>query len=180
LTDSTLELLTLHGLYDHTSALAESQRRQYMAARLHAPVESTAYLIFELIGSPDHGLPESLEDEDRQALLNGLVAQCPELAPAPQMLEAPVYAAYAMFDAQNAVRLHRLATKPWRSGGSWTRRFAAARSCICIRNAATGSTCRSGRTCSIRNCRKNMARCGHRPMSGCSRPICRSNGPGRC
>jgi hypothetical protein len=109
LTDATLELLTLHGLHDHTSALAESQRRQYMAARLHAPVESTAYLIFELIGSPDHGLPESLEDEDRQALLAGLVAQCPELAPAPQMIEAPVYAAYAMFDAQNAVRLHRLA-----------------------------------------------------------------------
>lgn len=109
LTDATLELATLHGLHEHTSALADSQRRQAMAARLYPPVESTAYLIFELIGSTDHGLPESLDDEDRRALLAGLVAQCPALAPAPQMLDAPVYAAYAMFDAQNAVRLHRLA-----------------------------------------------------------------------
>lgn len=109
LTDATLDLLTLHGLYDHISALADSQRRQLLAARLYPPVESTAYLIFELIGSPEPGLPESLEQEARQALLAGLVAQCPELAPAAQMLEVPVYAAYAMFDAQNAVRLHRLA-----------------------------------------------------------------------
>ncbi len=109
LTDATLDLLTLHGLNDHLSSLAESQRRPAIAARLHPPVESTAFLLFELIGSPDPGLPESLEETDRQALLEGLVAQCGELAPAPQMLEAPVYAAYAMFDAQNAVRLHRLA-----------------------------------------------------------------------
>ena len=37
------------------------------------------------------------------------MAQCPEIALAPNMLEVPVYAAYGMFDAQNAVRLHRLA-----------------------------------------------------------------------
>ncbi len=43
------------------------------------------------------------------AILEGLRAQCSELASAPHMLEAPVYAAYAMFDAQNALRLHRLA-----------------------------------------------------------------------
>jgi hypothetical protein len=109
LTDATLDLLTLHSLYEHISALADSQRRHPLASRLYPPVESTAYLIFELIGSPDSGLPESLDDADRQALLEGLVAQCPDLAPAAQMLEAPVYAAYAMFDAQNAVRLHRLA-----------------------------------------------------------------------
>ncbi|HJU04562.1 MAG TPA: hypothetical protein VJ692_05370 [Nitrospiraceae bacterium] len=109
LTDATLDLLTLHALNDHISSLADSQRRQAIAARLHPPVESTAYLIFELIGSPESGLPDSLEEDDRQALVAGLVAQCAELASAPQMLEAPVYAAYAMFDAQNAVRLHRLA-----------------------------------------------------------------------
>lgn len=109
LTDATLDLLTLHGLYQHISALADSQRRQPLAARLYPPVESTAYLLFELIGLPEPGLPDSLEEEDRRELLTGLVAQCPELASAPQMLEAPVYAAYAMFDAQNAVRLHRLA-----------------------------------------------------------------------
>jgi len=109
LTDATLDLLSLHELNAHISAIADSQRRQPIAARLHPPVEATAYLVFELISSPDSGLPDSLEDEDRQGLLAGLVAQCPELAPAPHMIEAPVYAAYAMFDAQNAVRLHRLA-----------------------------------------------------------------------
>ncbi|OQW62650.1 MAG: hypothetical protein A4S17_01280 [Proteobacteria bacterium HN_bin10] len=109
LTDATLDLFTLHNLFDHTSSLAETSRRHPLAHRLHAPVESTAYLLFELMGSPEPGLPESLDDEDRRLLLAGLVAQCPELASAPHMLEAPVFAAYAMFDAQNAVRLHRLA-----------------------------------------------------------------------
>lgn len=109
LTDTTLDLLTLHTLNEHLSALAESQRRPPIAARLHPPVESTAFLLFELIGSPDPGLPGSLEESDRQALIAGLVDQCGELALAPHMLEAPVYAACAMFDAQNAVRLHRLA-----------------------------------------------------------------------
>lgn len=109
LTDATLDLLTLHGLHEHITALAQSRRRQAIATRLHPPVESTAYLIFEVIGSPDPGLPEIIEENDRQQLLEGLMAQCGELAPAPHMLEAPVYAAYAMFDAQNAVRLHRLA-----------------------------------------------------------------------
>ncbi len=109
LTDATLEMLTLQGLNDHLTALADSQRPQPIAARLYPAVESTAYLIFEVIGSPEPGLPESLDEQDRRALLEGLVAQCAELAPAPHMLEAPVYAAYALFDAQNAVRLHRLA-----------------------------------------------------------------------
>ena len=109
LTDATLERLTLHELNSHIASLADSQRRQTIAARLHPPVESTAYLMFEVIGSPDSGLPDAIEEEDRDALLKGLMAQCPELAVAPHMLEAPVYAAYAMFDAQNAVRLHRLA-----------------------------------------------------------------------
>jgi hypothetical protein len=109
LTDSTLEPLSLQGLNDHLSTVADSQRATSIAARLYPPVESTAFLFFELIGVPDSGLPDSLEDRHRRALLEGLVAQCPELALAPDMIEAPVYAAYAMFDAQNAVRLHRLA-----------------------------------------------------------------------
>jgi hypothetical protein len=109
LTDSTLEPLSLQGLNDHLSTVVDSQRATSIAARLYPPVESTAFLFFELIGVPDSGLPDSLEDRHRRALLEGLVAQCPELALAPGMIEAPVYAAYAMFDAQNAVRLHRLA-----------------------------------------------------------------------
>ena len=109
LTDTTFDFLTLQKLHEHISNMANSQRRQPIAARLHPPVESTAFLLFELIGAPDSSLPETLEEHDRDALIHGLVAQCSDIAPAPHMLEAPVYAAYAMFDAQNAVRLHRLA-----------------------------------------------------------------------
>ncbi|RMH05782.1 MAG: hypothetical protein D6704_08705 [Nitrospirae bacterium] len=109
LTDTTLDFLTLQKLHEHLTAIAGSQRRQPIAARLHPPVESTAFLFFELIGASESSLPEYVEDHDREALLHGLVVQCPEIAPAPHMLEVPAYAAYAMFDAQNAVRLHRLA-----------------------------------------------------------------------
>ncbi len=109
LTDSTLEPFSLQGLNNHLGSVADSQRTTSIAARLYPPVESTAFLFFELIGMPDSGLPDALEDRHRRALLEGLVEQCPELALGPDMLEAPVYAAYAMFDAQNAVRLHRLA-----------------------------------------------------------------------
>ena len=109
LTDTTLDFLNLQKLHEHITSLASSQRRQPIAARLHPPVESTAFLFFEIIGARDTDLPESLKEEDCQALIQGIVAQCPEVAPAPNMLEAPSYAAYAMFDAQNAVRLHRLA-----------------------------------------------------------------------
>lgn len=109
LTDATLEVLTLQGLNEHLTSIADSQRTPPIAARLYPPVENTAFLIFQLIGMPDPALPESLEDHQRQALLEGLVEQCSELALASDMLEAPVYASYALFDAQNAVRLHRLA-----------------------------------------------------------------------
>jgi hypothetical protein len=109
LTDATLEALSLQTLNEHLSTVAESQRGRSIAARLYPPVENTAFLFFELIGVPDAGLPDSLEDPHRRALLEGLVEQCPELALAPDTIEAPVYAAYAMFDAQNAVRLHHLA-----------------------------------------------------------------------
>ena len=93
LTDSTLEPLSLQGLNDHLSMVVDSARATSIAARLYPPVESTAFLFFELIGVPDSGLPDSLEDRHRRALLEGLAAQCPELALAPDMIEAPVYAA---------------------------------------------------------------------------------------
>ncbi len=109
LTDTTFDFLTLQKLHDHLSSMANSQRRQPIVARLHPPVESTAYLLFELIGAGDSSLPETLDESDRESLLKGLFDQCPDIALAPHMLEAPVHAAYAMFDAQNAVRLHRLA-----------------------------------------------------------------------
>ena len=109
LTDATLDLLSLQALHDHLTLLSDSQRPQPVAARLHPPVENTAFLLFELIGTTEPGLPEDMEEADRRGLLNGLAEQCGELALAPHMLDAPVYAAYAMFDAQNAVRLHRLA-----------------------------------------------------------------------
>lgn len=109
LTDTTLDFLTLQQLHEHLSCMAGSQRRQPITARLHPPVESTAFLLFELIGARDSSLPESIPDKEREILLQGLRAQCPEIALAPNMLEVPVYAAYGMFDAQNAVRLHRLA-----------------------------------------------------------------------
>ncbi|MBH0182749.1 MAG: hypothetical protein HP490_14040 [Nitrospira sp.] len=102
LTDATLE-------NDHLATVADSRRAPSVAARLLPPVENTAFLLFELIGAPDPGLPDSWEDRYRRAILEGLVEQCPELAHAPDTIDAPVYAAYAMFDAQNAVRLHHLA-----------------------------------------------------------------------
>ncbi|MBH0177369.1 MAG: hypothetical protein HP491_05770 [Nitrospira sp.] len=109
LTDATLEILNLQSLHDHLATVADSRRAPSVAARLLPPVENTAFLLFELIGAPDPGLPDSWEDRYRRAILEGLVEQCPELAHAPDTIDAPVYAAYAMFDAQNAVRLHHLA-----------------------------------------------------------------------
>ncbi|MCP9448717.1 MAG: hypothetical protein NNA21_01475 [Nitrospira sp.] len=109
LTDATLELLNLQSLHEHLATVAESRRAQTVAPRLLPPVENTAFLLFQLIGAPDPGLPDAWEHHHRRAVLEGLMEQCPELAEAPDTIEAPVYAAYAMFDAQNAVRLHHLA-----------------------------------------------------------------------
>lgn len=109
LTDATLDVLTLQAIHDHLTLLTDSQRPMPIAARLHPPVENTAFLIFELIGSSESGLSEELDEADRQGLLQGLVEQCSELAMVPHMPAPPVYAAYSLFDAQNAVRLHRLA-----------------------------------------------------------------------
>src|SRR5262249_2081381 len=126
--DATLEPLTLQSCNEHVNTVADSQRAQTIAARLYPPVENTAFLLFELIGAPDAELPDSLEDRHRRALSEGLVEQCPELAFAPDAIEAPVYAAYALFDAQNAVRLHRLADETaavWRDFGPLVRARAS-------------------------------------------------------
>ena len=96
LTDTTLDYLTLQKIHDHVSAMASAHRRQPVAARLHSPVESTAFFFYELIGAGDSSLPETLEEKDREALIQGLVGQCPEIALAPNSLEVPVYAAYAL------------------------------------------------------------------------------------
>ena len=80
LTDATLEGLTLQTLNEHLVSIADSQRTQAIASRLYPPVENTAFLFFQLIGMPDPGLPDSLEEPERRALLEGLVAQCAELA----------------------------------------------------------------------------------------------------
>src|SRR5437879_13754499 len=54
-------------------------------------------------------VPQELGPEEQDGLLQGLRAQCGDLASAPHLLEAPVYAAYAVFDAKNSVGLQRLA-----------------------------------------------------------------------
>ncbi|MEK6633852.1 MAG: hypothetical protein AABY94_11065, partial [Nitrospirota bacterium] len=61
LTDATLEPLNLQMLHDHLTSVADSERTQAMAARLYPPVENTAFLLFEIIGASDPGLPDSWE-----------------------------------------------------------------------------------------------------------------------
>jgi len=109
LTDSTIEQLTLQSLHAHVSSVFRPERWPPLAARLYLPVEHTVYLVFGARDEAEPILPEELAQADKEGLLNGLRAQCPDLAPAPHLLEAPVYAAYALFDAKNAVGLQRLA-----------------------------------------------------------------------
>jgi hypothetical protein len=109
LTDTTLDRLTLQGLHAHVTAIFRSERRPPLAARLHLPVEHTVYLVFGAQDESEPILPEQLAETDKEGLLNGLRAQCADLAPAPHLIETPAYAAYALFDAKNAVGLQRLA-----------------------------------------------------------------------
>jgi CheY-like chemotaxis protein len=60
------------------------------------------------------------------------------------------------------------------------RRLEASRCGLELIIAGTGCTCRSGRTFSIRNCRKIMDRCGPRRMCGSSRPTFQLNGREKC
>src|SRR3989441_7340955 len=95
--------------------------RSPFAARLHTPMEHTVYLMFGVREAGEPTVPQELGPEEQDGLLQGLRAQCGDLASAPHLLEAPVYAAYAVFDAKNSVGLQRLADETiavWRGRGS--------------------------------------------------------------
>jgi hypothetical protein len=109
LTDTTLERLTLQGLHAHVETVFNGTRGRPFAARLHTPMEHTVYLLFGVREAGEPAVPQELGPEEQEGLLQGLRAQCGDLAPAPHLLEAPVYAAYAVFDAKNSVGLQRLA-----------------------------------------------------------------------
>ncbi|TLY21595.1 MAG: hypothetical protein E6K68_05625 [Nitrospirae bacterium] len=109
LTDTTLERLSLQGLYAHVETVFNGTRSRPVAARLHTPMEHTVYLMFGVREEGEPTLPQELGPEEQEGVLQGLRAQCGDLAPAPHLLEAPVYAAYALFDAKNSVGLQRLA-----------------------------------------------------------------------
>src|SRR3989475_11313729 len=68
----------------------------------------SVYLLFGVREAGEPTVPQELGPEEQEGLLRGLRAQCGDLASAPHLLEAPVYAAYAVFDAKNSVGLQRL------------------------------------------------------------------------
>jgi len=109
LTDTTLERLSLQGLHAHVGTVFDGTRSRPFAARLHTPMEHTVYLMFGVREEGEPAVPQELGPEEQEGLLQGLRAQCGDLASAPHLLEAPVYAAYALFDAKNSVGLQRLA-----------------------------------------------------------------------
>ena len=109
LTDTTLERLSLQGLHAHVETVFSGPRSRPFAARLHTPIEHTVYLMFGVREAGEPTVPQELGPEEQEGLLRGLRAQCGDLASAPHLLEAPVYAAYALFDAKNSVGLQRLA-----------------------------------------------------------------------
>jgi len=121
LTDTTLERLTLQELHAHAGAVFGPGRSRPLAARLHVPVEHTVYLVFGVREAEGEApMPQELGPEEQAALLTGLREQCGDLAAAPHLLEAPVYAAYALFDAKNTGGLQRLADETiavWRELG---------------------------------------------------------------
>jgi hypothetical protein len=120
LTDTTLERLSLQELHAHAEAVLTGARRRPLAARLHAPVEHTVYLVFGVGDAAEAPVPPELGPEEQAGLLEGLRGQCADLAAAPHLLEAPVYAAYALFDAKNTGGLQRLADETiavWRELG---------------------------------------------------------------
>ncbi len=124
LTDTTLERLTLQGVHAHVGSLFDGTRSRPLAARLHVPVEHTVYLVFGVREEDEPPVPQELGAEEQEGLLRGLRAQCEDLAAAPHLLEAPVYAAYALFDAKNSGGLQRLADETiavWRELGSEVR-----------------------------------------------------------
>lgn len=121
LTDTTLERLTLQELHGRVGTLFGPGRSRPLAARLHVPVEHTVYLVFGVREAEGEApMPQELGPEEQAVLLEGLRGQCGDLAAAPHLLEAPVYAAYALFDAKNTGGLQRLADETiavWRELG---------------------------------------------------------------
>ena len=110
LTDTTFERLTLQDLHRHAGAMFGPGRGRPLAARLHVPLEHTVYLVFGVREAEgDVPMPQELGPDEQAELLAGLRGQCADLAAAPHLLEAPVYAAYALFDAKNTGGLQRLA-----------------------------------------------------------------------
>jgi hypothetical protein len=98
----------------------ERGRNRPLAARLHTPVEHTVYLVFGVREAEEAPVPQELGPDEQAGLLEGLRGQCADLAAAPHLLEAPVYAAYALFDAKNSGGLQRLADETiavWRELG---------------------------------------------------------------
>jgi hypothetical protein len=107
-------------VHAHVGSLFDRARSRPLAARLHVPVEHTVYLVFGVREEDEPPVPQELGAEEQEGLLRGLRAQCEDLAAAPHLLEAPVYAAYALFDAKNSGGLQRLADETiavWRELG---------------------------------------------------------------
>ena len=109
LTDTTLDRISLQGLHAHVSSVFRPERWPPLAPRLHLPVERTVYLLFGMRDEAEPTMPEEIAEEDKEGLLAGLRNFCADLATAPHLIESPAYAAYALFDAKNAVGLQRLA-----------------------------------------------------------------------
>jgi hypothetical protein len=109
LTDTTLDRVTLQALHAHVGLIFRPDRWPPLAPRLHMPVEHTVYLVFGLRDEAEPAMPEEMSEADKEGLLQGLLTQCPDLASAPHLIDTPAYAAYALFDAKNAVGLQRLA-----------------------------------------------------------------------
>lgn len=180
LTDATLEGLTLQTLNEHLASIADSQRTQAIASRLYPPVENTAFLFFQLIGMPDPGLPDSLEEPERRALLEGLVTQCSELRWPRTRWRCRCTRRMPCSMPRMPCGCIAWPTKPLLSGVTSIRWCGLARSSTCTRSAGTGCICRSGQISLIPSCRRTMVRCGLHRMCGCSRPTCRSSGRAKC
>src|SRR5438128_2193705 len=74
-------------------------RSRPFAGRLPTAMEHTVYLLFGVREEGVPPVPQELGPEEQEGRLQGLRAQCGDLPPARHLLDAPVYAAYALFDA---------------------------------------------------------------------------------
>src|SRR5213594_1927121 len=89
LTDTTLERLSLQGLHAHVETVFSGPRSRPFAARLHTPMEHTVYLLFGVREEGEPTVPQELGPEEQEGLLQGLRAQCGDLAPAPNHHTGP-------------------------------------------------------------------------------------------